>query len=172
MPVATFHGAHARTHAHTCDKLNQLNHWEYSACSPQPLRSCLSLWKCFYFQNAREPIDEIEGFLFSLVRVMCPPTLRRSSAQFDVTQELQPQTTWSLQMCIPGYIGSDGSVEMWVWKLSQDVYTAAFDECLLVCQRAACLTSKSWLLQSSSACSSDIIRVAINWFLFVLQVQM
>lgn len=99
-------------------------------------------------------------FLFSLICVKCPPTLRHGSAWFEITQELQPQTRWSLQTCIHG-ISSDVSVEMWVWKLSQDVYTAAFDECLLVCQRAACLTSKSWLLHSSPVCSSDITHVTV-----------
>lgn len=99
-------------------------------------------------------------FLLSLIRVICPPTLQHGSARFEITQELQPQTTWSLQMCIHG-ISSVVSVEMWVWKLSQDVYTAAFDECLLVCQRAACLTSESWLLHSSPVCSSDITHVTV-----------
>lgn len=32
-------------------------------------------------------------FLFSLIRVIYPPTLRHSSAQVETTQELQPQTT-------------------------------------------------------------------------------
>lgn len=36
----------------------------------------------------------------SLVRMICPPTFQHSSAQFEITQELQLQTMWNLQMCI------------------------------------------------------------------------
>lgn len=117
--------------------------------------------KSVFFLFRPSEYDSWHGmFLFSLIRVTCPPTLRHSSARFEITRELQPQTTRSLQMCIHG-IRSDVSVEMWVWKLSQDVYTAAFDECLLVCQRAACLTSESWLLHSSPVCSSGITHVTV-----------
>ncbi len=35
-----------------------------------------------------------------LVAVLCPPTLQQCSAQFEITQELQQQTVWNLQMCI------------------------------------------------------------------------
>lgn len=36
----------------------------------------------------------------SLVRMIFPPTFQHSSAQFEITQELQLQTMWNLQMCI------------------------------------------------------------------------
>lgn len=39
MPVATLHCTHPRAHTHTYNRLNQLNHRDYSACSHQPLRS-------------------------------------------------------------------------------------------------------------------------------------
>lgn len=68
-------------------------------------------------------------------------------------------------------------------KFAQDVYTAAFEECLLVsrdgagggggggCIRgAACLTRRSWTACSLAARSSEVMDVALVLFLFVLLV--
>lgn len=41
MPVATLHCTHPRAHTHTCNRLNHLNHRQYSACSRQPLPNSL-----------------------------------------------------------------------------------------------------------------------------------
>lgn len=85
--------------------------------------------------------------LLSRVRVICPPTFFGTARlRFEITQELQPQTTVESADVYTRRTSADASAAMRVWKLSQDVYTAAFDECLLVCQRAAGLTS-------SPACS-------------------
>lgn len=64
-------------------------------------------------------------------------------------------------------------------KLAQDVYTAAFEECLLVswvgrgggCFRgAACLTRRSWMACSLAARSSEVMDLTLVLFLFVLLV--
>lgn len=82
-------------------------------------------------------------FLFSLVRVICPPTFTAPlSSVWDYTGAPATNNVESADV-YTRHTSADVSAEMRVWKLSQDVYTAAFDECLLVCQRAACLTSKT-----------------------------
>lgn len=90
------------------------------------------------------------------------------SLGFEITQELQPQTNVEPADVYTRHQLRCVCVEMWVWKLSQDVYTAALDECLLVCQRAACLTSK--------VSSASLLARALFWhhprdrFLSALQV--
>lgn len=46
------------------------------------------------------PLMNLNFSFHSLVRIICPPTFQHSSAQFEITQELQLQTMWNLQMCI------------------------------------------------------------------------
>lgn len=70
-------------------------------------------------------------FLFSLVRVICPPTFAAPlSSVWDYTGAPATNNVESADV-YTRHTSADVSAEMRVWKLSQDVYTAAFDECLL-----------------------------------------
>lgn len=71
-------------------------------------------------------------FLYRLgclaVPITCPPTGQRSSAQLEITQELPPQT-FGICRCV---YTTAAMMQAEFEKLAQDVYTAAFEECLLV----------------------------------------
>lgn len=93
------------------------------------------LQHCFFFVKMRgapcclgadksSELDFVFSFLpCSAIPTVCPPTLRHSWAQFELTQELQPQTVWNVQMCFAQWSlkVTAGCVHCRAWWMSVSV---------------------------------------------------